>query len=135
LGRCRRRLFLGGALERLRGFALLEVCHRGRDQAHGVGGRQPLVPARRPKQECPGQPVHDKRAGQGHSYRGWGPASSHRSIVSGSATSPTSCTPAARMTASTCTTRAYATRPSARKYTPVGRFVRTKAGKVDWKSS
>src|SRR6266849_6494389 len=62
-------------------------------------------------------------------------APSHFATVSGSATSPTSVTPAARITANTWTTSAYGTRPSARRYTPVGRLVRTKAGKVARKSS
>src|SRR5437762_234876 len=59
---------------------------------------------------------------------------SHRATASGSATRPTSVTPAARITASTWTTSAYGTRPSARRYTPVGRLVRTKAGNVARKS-
>src|SRR5207302_1541946 len=64
---------------------------------------------------------------------GAGFSSAGRSTASG--TRPTSFTPDVRMTASTCTTSAYGTRPSARRYTPVGRLVRTKAGNVARKSS
>ena len=44
-----------------------------------------------------------------------GARDAHRAIASGSATSPTSPTPAARITASTCTTVPYGTPLSARR--------------------
>ena len=132
--RCR--LLLGGSLECFRRLARFEVRLRRGNEADGVRRRQPDPASGCSEQEHTDEPVHDERARHRHAHRYLrATASSHRLIVSGSATRPTSRTPAPRITASTCTTRAYATRPSARRYTPVGRFVRTKAGNVARKSS
>src|ERR1051325_6367002 len=137
LARQRGRFLLGGTVDDLGRLLGLLGRQRRRDQVHLVHrGRRLARLGRGGEHEKHGEPVDRDRARQPETHVGGSPAASpHRSIVSGSATRPTSLTPDARMAASTWTTMAYGTRPSARRYTPVGRLVRTKAGKVARKSS
>src|SRR5205085_4133905 len=134
---CRRGLLLGRPLNRLGRFTRI-LGRRGRGhQMDSVRGRRRLARTGGAYQEQhPDASMHENGAREADADVGGraGPAL-HRCTVSGSATRPTSFTPDVRMTARTCTTSAYGTRPSARRYTPVGRLVRTKAGNVARKSS
>src|SRR5205823_12075639 len=133
----RRSGLLGRSLDGLRCFALFVGRRGGGDEPHLIARRHRLAPLGRTGHEKQArEPVHQHRPCQAQADIGGRPAAlSHRSIVSGSATSPTSLTPDARITASTWTTLAYGTRPSARRYTPLGRLVRTSAPNVARKSS
>ena len=103
----RRRFFLRGPLERLGRLAGLQIGGRRGNQPHAIRRREPRASSGCAEQQHDHQPVNDERSRDCHAYGGWSAAaSSHRLIVSGSATSPTSWTPAPRITASTCTTRA-----------------------------
>src|SRR6266699_3916213 len=79
----------------------------GGNQADAIRRRKSRSSAGRAEQQHDHEPVNEHGSRHRHTYGGRSAAaSSHRLIVSGSATSPTSCTPALRITASTCTTRA-----------------------------
>src|SRR5574341_901745 len=134
--RRRRRWLLGRPFDGLGRLARLLVGLRGGDQPDLVGRRHAQRRPRRGEQKRARRPVHHDGPDQPepHARGRLGTPALHRSMVSGSVTRPTSATPAARITARTRMTVAYAARPSARRYTPLGRLLRTKAGKVAWKS-
>src|SRR5204863_6045153 len=135
--RGRRRFVLRRPIHRLGRFARVRRRLGRRHEVHAIGRWHGLARGRRTgDEEQPGERVHSDGADETDARALGTPAPpSHRSTTSGSATRPTSFTPAARIAASTCTTAAYGTRPSARRYTPVGRLVRTKAGNVARKSA
>src|SRR2546421_109793 len=105
---CRRGLLLGRPIHRLGRFTrILGRCGRGH-QMDSVRGRRRLARVGSAHQEQhPDEGVDEHRAREADADVGGrsGPAL-HRSTVSGSATRPTSFTPDARITASTCTTSA-----------------------------